>query len=469
MRSPSWKWLFCGLLLAATMLNYMDRQTLSQGAARIMGEFRLDERQYGQLESAFAFAFAVGAIIFGWMADRWNVTLLYPLAVLVWSAAGFATGLVQGFVGLLLCRSLLGLAEAGNWPCALRATQHVLPSRQRSLGNAILQCGAAFGAIFTPMLYKGMVVGGEAGAWRPLFMIIGAGGITWVLVWVALVRSRDLAIERRASPSLIGIVGWLGVLLGLDIALQLAQVRYEALATPLVTIPVKLGVCGLGVAAVVRWLFASTRADDDGETLAWRDFVRRFWVLLVLVVSINVPWHFFRAWLPLFLQKGRGYTEESTADFSTYYYIATDAGSLAAGFAALMLARRGLTVHGSRVVVFAACAALVALSVLAALLGSGLLLLALLLVIGAGALGVFPIYYTLSQELTTRHQGKLTGALGCINWLAMYALHALVGESVKATGKYDLGVGLAGLAPLVGLAVLLFFWKPSATERLAKS
>ena len=117
-RPPYWKWLVCGLLLLATMLNYMDRLTLNLSAARIMGEFGLDERQYGQLESAFAFAFAVGAIIFGWMADRWNVSLLYPLAVLAWSAAGFATGMAQSFVGLMLCRSLLGLAEAGNWPCA---------------------------------------------------------------------------------------------------------------------------------------------------------------------------------------------------------------------------------------------------------------------------------------------------------------------------------------------------------------
>src|SRR5262249_17403879 len=157
----------------------------------------------------------VGAIIFGWMADRWNVTLLYPLAVLAWSAAGFATGLVQGFVGLLLCRSLLGLAEAGNWPCALRTTQHLLSPSQRSMGNSILQSGAAIGAIVTPLLFAWLVVGGEAGAWRPLFMIVGAIGVSWVLLWFVLVRRRDLAIERRVSPSLIGIVIWLAALLGL--------------------------------------------------------------------------------------------------------------------------------------------------------------------------------------------------------------------------------------------------------------
>src|SRR5262249_53109026 len=118
--------------------------------------------------------------------------------------------------------------------------------------------------------------------------------------------------------------------------------------------------------------------------------------------------------------------------------------------------------HRGRVSVFIACAALTALSTVAAIARDDRLLVALLLVIGFAALGLFPIYYSFSQELTTRHQGKVTGALGCINWLAMYALHALVGESIKATGNYDLGVGLAGTVPLIGLIVLVVLWKPGA-------
>jgi ACS family hexuronate transporter-like MFS transporter len=495
-RPPYWKWLVCGLLLLATMLNYMDRLTLNLSAARIMGEFGLDERQYGQLESAFAFAFAVGAIVFGWMADRWNITLLYPLALLAWSAAGFATGLAQSFVGLLLCRSLLGLAESGNWPCALRTTQHLLTPGQRSMGNSILQSGAAIGAVLTPLIFLWLVLDDDPakhavwiagavgrlagagqtgaslvtalpatpapiyhpGAWRYPFMVIGALGVTWVLLWLLLVRRSDLAIERRASPSLIGIVGWLVLLLGLDLALQLAQERYPGLKAPAVTLSVKLTVGTLGIAAVARWFFRATRSDADGEALARPDFLRRFWVLVVLVVAVNIAWHFFRAWLPLFLHKGLGYGEATTNWFTMAYYVATDAGSLTAGATALYLARRGMTVHGSRVSVFAACAALTALSVVVAFLGRGPLLLGLLLVIGFAALGLFPVYYSFSQELTVRHQGKLTGSLGCICWLSMYVLHALVGESVKETNSYSLGVALAGLAPLVGLAVLLGFW-----------
>src|SRR5262245_34205962 len=109
-RGASWKWWICGLLLLATMLNYMDRLTLNLTAVRIKQEFVLDSRDYGHLESAFAFAFALGGIVCGWMVDRYGARLLYPIAVLAWSAAGFSTGLAQGFVALLFCRFLLGLA-----------------------------------------------------------------------------------------------------------------------------------------------------------------------------------------------------------------------------------------------------------------------------------------------------------------------------------------------------------------------
>ncbi len=466
-RGPSWKWWVCGLLLLATMINYMDRLTINQLSRRIMGEFALDERHYGQLESAFAFAFAVGAIVAGWMADRWGVRWLYPAAVLAWSAAGFATGLATSFVGLLVCRSLLGLAEAGNWPCALRTTQHILAPSERSMGNSILQCGAAVGAVVTPLVIAWLVLEDSPeqyrpGAWRLPFLVIGAAGVTWVGLWLASVRRDDLLVERRASPSLIGIVNWLALLLGVDVMLQVAR-----LDNPWLNVGVRLGIGVLGAGAVVRWLLRCTAADADGEELPRRVFVRRFGVLIVLVVAINTTWHFFRAWLPLFLQLQHDFSEWGMGRFTFFYYLAADVGALAAGYAALRLARGGLSVHASRVRVFAACACLTALSVPAAFLRHQGVLIAALLVIGFGALGLFPNYYSFSQSLTSRHQGKVTGALGCINWLAMYVLQSGVGELVKATGSYSAGVALAGLVPLAGVAVLALFWGKDTDEPLA--
>src|SRR5262249_4685522 len=111
-RSGSWKWWVCGLLLLATMINYMDRLTLNQTSKRLMDAFALNEQQYGEIESSFALAFALGALAVGWMVDRWNVWWMYPASVFAWSLAGFATGFANSFMALLLCRFLLGLAEA---------------------------------------------------------------------------------------------------------------------------------------------------------------------------------------------------------------------------------------------------------------------------------------------------------------------------------------------------------------------
>jgi hypothetical protein len=309
------------------------------------------------------------------------------------------------------------------------------------------------GASFAGALPAALAPVYHPGAWRYPFLIIGVLGASWVLLWLLFVRRSDLAMERRASPSLIGIVGWLVLLLGLDVGLQVAGVT-----DPRVTLTAKLGISALGITAVARWLFRATAADWQGKKLPRGVFVRRFWVLVVLVVTINVAWHYFRAWMPLFLRLGLGYDEATTNWFTLGYYVAADAGALTAGAAALYLARRGLTVHASRVRVFAACAALTALSVAAALLGRGPLLLGLLLVIGFASLGLYPVYYSFSQELTTRHQGKLTGATGCICWLSMYPLHAVASESIKATGSYSTGVALAGLAPLAGLTALVLLW-----------
>jgi ACS family hexuronate transporter-like MFS transporter len=401
-RTPGWKWTVCGLLLLATMINYMDRVTLNNLSPRILKDLELDEADYGKVEFAFGMAFAFGGLLTGFLADRVNVHWLYPAALLVWSLAGFLTGYVEGFLSLCACRALLGVAEAGNWPCALRTTQRILPPSERTLGNSILQSGAALGAILMPVLGLGIIK--WTGDWRYVFWAIGGMGALWVGLWLTVVRPSDLVLP--ATPSV----------------------------------------------APTREVPTDRLAMMDGLR------VRRFLTLIVLTVSINGAWHFFRVWLPLFLQKKHEYSEEQTSWFLAAYYGATDAGSLSAGFATLYLTRRGFSVHRSRMTVYLVCALLTSLSVVAAYQPTGPLLLTLLLVIGFGALGVFPCYYSFSQELTTRHQGKVTGALTFASWTAAATLHRVVGEHVKRTGSYREGVALAGLAPLLGFVALLLLW-----------
>lgn len=469
-RSDAWKWWVCGLLLLATTINYMDRLTLNLQKEELGKYFGFNNYGYGLLEAAFGSAFAIGAIVMGWLADRVNVRLLYPAAVLLWSLAGLATGLVDTFALLLVCRFALGFAEAGNWPCALRTTQHILPPEKRTMGNSILQSGAALGAILTPLLL--LLLARQNASWRWSFILVGAVGALWAVAWLLAVRASDLDVPRRPkSHSLMAVLGWLIGLLVVDSVIHLAWEDWLGLPAewtaafrtlPAVPLVSKVVTTVLGIALVGRWLM---RATDDDTYLPRGLFFRRYVALAVTVVAINVTWHYLRAWLPPYLQTqpfwgGEAYSKEQLYLFSLYYYIATDVGSLAAGFFVLVLARTALGVHASRLVVYALFSLLALLASVAVWFPSGGGLEPILLVVGFGSLGLFPVYYSLSQDLTRENQGKVTGSLGCICWLAMSLMHEAVGKTVEQSGSYTQAFTLAGVAPLVGLAAVLLLWGP---------
>jgi sugar phosphate permease len=252
------------------------------------------------------------------------------------------------------------------------------------------------------------------------------------------------------------VVGLLVVLLGVDVAVHIhftdQNPHGQASWVPLI---VKAVITVVAIGGVFLWLWTVTSDDKEMDRVA---FFRRFWVLALVVVIINGTWHYFRVWLPVFLQRGHNYSLEDTQWFSAAYYASTFLGSITAGFVTLGLAKGGLPIHRSRMLVFSACAVLCTLSVVAAYLQAGPLLLGLLLLIGFASLGLFPNYYTFSQELTQRHQGKLTGALGCTCWLAMSLLHEVVGDSIERTHSYSTSVALAGVAPLLAVAAMLVFW-----------
>jgi ACS family hexuronate transporter-like MFS transporter len=189
--SSSWRWWITGLLLLATAINYMDRTALAGASKRVTDELGLDEAQYGHLEWGFGWAFAAGSLVFGCLANRFRIHLLYPAILAGWSLTGMATGWAQGFTGLLVCRTLLGFFEAGHWPCAVKTTFTVLSERERTLGNSIMQSGASIGAVLTPQILR-LLLTDQAGSWRSAFVVVGAVGLVWVVLWFLFVRPQDL-------------------------------------------------------------------------------------------------------------------------------------------------------------------------------------------------------------------------------------------------------------------------------------
>jgi len=424
-RSPAWKWYVCGILLLATMLNYMDRMTLSVTITTIRHDFGLSREQYGEFEMGFGLAFALGGLVSGVLADRTNVRWLYPLVLTGWSFAGIATAYAdqigavlvslgcaddvpRSYWGFLVCRTALGFFEAGQWPCALVTSQRLLAPADRPLGNSLLQSGAALGAIVTPLVVQVMVTSGY-GTWQGPFRLIGVLGLLWIIPWLLMVRDADL--RRPVNERVVA------------------------------------GAADRG------------QGHDSATQAAARNIAfRRFALLLLTVVTINLCFQFFRAWLPNYLREFHKYSDTFVNGFTSAYYIAADVGCLSIGFAVKRLLRFGWPLHRARMLTFAFCACLTALSTVAAGLPRGPMLLGILLLIGFGALGLFPNYYSLTQELSTRHQGKVTGALGCTTWVCTAAMQKLVGRQIEATGSYADGIFVVGLLPLVACLALLLFW-----------
>ncbi len=405
-RSNTWRWYVCAILFLATTINYIDRQTLAQTAKRIQAECSLNDEQYGNLELGFGLAFASGGFFFGILADKFGVYWIYPAVLLLWSTMGVITGKVRDYDELLYCRILLGFFESGHWPCALRTTQRILAPKDRGMGNSLLQGGTSIGAIIVPLLMNWLLTN-EPGSWRWPFMAIGFSGMFWIFLWFPAVRRKDLLAPPPTDDA------------------------------------------------------KSQNVDPGGDQSYWQIvFSRRYLVLILMVIAINVPWHLFRVWLPKYLQHDSGgqLTEPAANWFTSIFYLATEVGVLTAGAVLLRLPRMGMSVYGSRALVFSVFGILTLATTATALLPAGNWFLFSILVVGFGNLGLFPCYYSFTQELSHKHQGKVSGLLTTFAWTVPALVHKYFGKYIDRTGSYDLGFGLVGWLPLIALLALVLLW-----------
>lgn len=408
--------LLCLVLLCATLLNYANRFAFTQNAVPIQTAFQIHQEGYGQLAGYFGLGFACGGLLFGVLADVISVRLLYPAVVIVWSAAGFYSGIAKDFGELAVARFVLGLFEAGHWPCALRTTQRAFKPHQRTWANSVLQSGASLGAVLTPLLVVALL-NWNAEEWRWAFYLVGGLGLPWAVVWLLSVSEADV---RRP-------------------VIQTDEVSR-----------------GAGSEEVLQ------------EMPFYRVFLtRRWWLLLIVVVCINTLWHYIRVWMPVMLEKDHHYSHEFVQYFTSLYYLATFFGSLVSGAMTAWLARRNWNVHRARLAVFLGFALLSTLSVVAAFLPKGPLLLGTLLLVAFGSLGLFPIYYSLNQEISAKNQGKVGGTLGFSTWLILFFLHPQIGGWVDADPTIRPSLFAAvGFGPLIAFFVLLFLWgkRPPASS-----
>jgi ACS family hexuronate transporter-like MFS transporter len=462
-------------MFGSTVLNYMDRQTITLVESQVREAFAIpDFAGFGWVIAAFSMTYALFQVPAGFLVDRWNLRWTYAAAVAWWSLAAMATAVVPTLGWLFVCRALLGVGESFNWPCALRVTASILPPKDRSLGNGIFNSGAAVGAVLTPIVvtYLRPRLG-----WRTTFQVIGALGFVWVAAWMLLVRgqpSRMLLSTQDTTND--EIRGGEPTTQSLSLrakfafaAIGLASIGSACLAVRFGPAAIWVGIAllMLGTLAVAACLPRRDLGDSTWAT-SLHDVARlkKFWILVVVSIAINIPWHFLVTWLPSFFKNDRHLGQSAAGYLTAATFLAADAGNLGGGFSSRWLAGKGIPVARARITVMALCILLILAGPALAMARSDAVVVILIAVMATGTAAFMANYFSFTQEVSSRHTGLVAGYLGGLGNLFVAAYSPFAGALRDWTKSFTMNFLIVGLAPIVGITVLVLGWgQPETTEK----
>src|ERR1700678_609225 len=175
------KWLLLSFAFLATVINYLDRQTLSVMAPVLLEEFHISAQRYSYIVSAFMLAYTLANGISGRLLDRLGTKTGYACTLAWWSAAEMLCALSAGALSLGIFRFLLGMGEAGNYPAGVKLVAEWFPAQERSLASGIFNSGSSVGAILAPPLLAWILL---SAGWRTAFLSVGLLGLIWLAAWI---------------------------------------------------------------------------------------------------------------------------------------------------------------------------------------------------------------------------------------------------------------------------------------------
>ena len=353
------RWWIVSLIFLATLINYIDRLTISVLAPVITRDLNLSNTEFGRIVTWFLLAYTISQSISGKLYDRVGTRLGFTFSIITWSAAAMAHAFARGLTSLSIFRFVLGFGEAGNWPGAAKAVAEWFPVRQRAFGMAIFNSGAAIGSIVAPplIIWLQMRYG-----WQTTFIVTGALGIFWLALWLLFYQTPDkhkwITEEERAL-----------ILDGRSVApaVETSAAVQSRTDTPIVEDAGTRGVAATNPTAAPRW----------------RDLLRhrQVWAIILARFFTDPVWWLYITWLPLYLYSARGFSLKEIGLFAWVPYVAADAGSLLGGWASGYLIGRGWSVDRARKAVILAAALLMPAGIFAAFAESPFTALALIAVV----------------------------------------------------------------------------------------
>ncbi|MDX2032843.1 MAG: MFS transporter [Blastocatellia bacterium] len=301
------RWWIGGMLFASTVINYLDRQTLSTLAPYLKQDYNWSNSDYALLVIFFRVAYSFGQTIFGRWMDRIGTRRGLTLSVTWYSIASILTSLASGWWSFAAFRFLLGVGESANWPAATKAVAEWFPKRERGWATALFDSGSSIGGAIAPLLIVPIYL---RWGWRPAFVIPGLLGFFWLIAWRKIYHPPDthprISAEERA---------------------MLREDREESGSTGAAGRPGCLGLL----------------------------LLPQTWGVIIARSFTDPVWFFIADWFAIYLVS-RGFKVEETLLAFWIPFVAADLGNFFGGGASSWLIQRGWSVERARkaIVIFGA-------------------------------------------------------------------------------------------------------------------
>jgi len=329
------RWWIVGLIFLATLINYIDRLTISVLAPVITHDLGLTNTQFGGILFWFLLAYTISQGLSGKLYDRIGTRRGFICSIVLWSIGAMAHAFARGLASLSVVRFVLGFGEAGNWPGAAKTVAEWFPIRERAFGMAIFNSGAAIGSVVAPPLIVWLSL---TYGWQTTFLFTGALGFAWLVLWLIFYETPDSHKWLSANER------------------QLIREGQQTEAAP--------DLVNAELAEAPRWR----------ELLCYR----QVWAIVLARFLTDPVWWLYISWLPKYLADARGFSLVKIGLFAWVPYVAADAGSLSGGWLSGYLIARGWSVDHARKLVILIAALLMPAGILAAFAHDAMVALALI-------------------------------------------------------------------------------------------
>jgi ACS family hexuronate transporter-like MFS transporter len=436
------RWWIAALIFFATLINFIDRLTISILAPVITTQLHLTNFQFARLTTWFLVAYTISQGVSGKVYDRIGPRRGFTISILIWSVAACAHAFARGIISLSSFRFILGIGEAGNWPGAARVIAEWFPARQRAIGMGIFNSGVCVGSIIAPPLIVWLQL---TFGWQATFLFTGSLGFIWLALWLLFYESPER--HRAITPE------------------EYALIKEDQ---PDRSVPVG--------AALVAARAGQGRALplQDARPIPWLHLLRfrQTWAIVLSRFLTDPVWWLYVTWLPLYLYNARGFDLKKIGMFAWLPFLTADAGSLLGGWLSGHLISRGWSTDRARKGVIAVSALCMMAGIPAAFAKDAFVALGFISIVTFGFQAWINNVQTLPSDFFPAQAVGAVAGLGGVGAGIGSILYVLATGWVVDHFSYNPILVIASFLPLAGTLILFLLSgriKPITQAELEKA